>query len=210
MTLRSGLFGALAGQLGHPRGLPGRLVGRMLNRGNRVAIVGAVEAVSPHPGDAVADVGFGGGLGLRLLLDRSAPDGQVHGVELSTTMLDTARRRFRSAVAAGRLHLHEGTLQRLPLPDASLDGVLTVNTIYFVDDLAPALDELARVLKPTGRLALGVTDPDAMRSMPVTAYGFRIRPIEEIVAALETAGLTVTDRRRVRGGFEVHLLTATR
>ena len=72
----------------------------------------------------------------------------------------------------------------LPLPDESLDAVITVNTVYFVADLDRAFAEIARVLRPTGRAVIGVGDPDTMAAMAVTAHGFTIRPIDELVGAL--------------------------
>jgi arsenite methyltransferase len=199
----------LARQLGRPEGLAGRLVARGLNRGNRRLIEAAVAALPGGPGAALADVGFGGGLGLRLLLAR--PDvAEVHGGEISTTMLDVARAEFAEDVAAGRLHLHDSSMTALPLASESLDGILSVNTIYFVDDLDSALGELARTLKRSGRLALAVGDPQAMEGMSFTAHGFRVRPLEAIEAAISRAGLRLDEHRRTRGGrVSSHLFVAT-
>ncbi|MEB0307138.1 hypothetical protein QN345_17720, partial [Cryobacterium sp. 10I1] len=63
------LLKALAAQLGHPSGWRGRLVGRMLNRRNRGIIRAAVDALEATPDARLADVGFGGGVGIELLLD---------------------------------------------------------------------------------------------------------------------------------------------
>jgi arsenite methyltransferase len=200
----------LARQFGRPDGLTGRLVARGLNRGNRRLIEAAVGALPGGPGAELADVGFGGGLGLRLLLAR--PDAAVvHGVELSTTMLDRARAEFVDEVADGRLHLHEDSMIALPMPAGSLDGVLSVNTIYFIDDLDGALAELARPLKRSGRVVLGIGDPKAMEGMSFTAHGFCLRPIEVIEDAIGRAGLRLDEHRRVGGGHVAsHLLVASR
>ncbi len=119
----------VATQLGRPSGPLGRVIGRLLNRGNRAVITAAVDAARANPGCAVLDVGFGGGAGLGLLLDRVGPGGDVHGVEISQTMLTRARRRFRRELSDRRLHLHDATMDRLPLPDASIDAVVSTNTI---------------------------------------------------------------------------------
>jgi arsenite methyltransferase len=200
----------LARQLGRPAGLAGRLVARGLNRGNRQLIEAAVAALPGGPGAALADVGFGGGLGLRLLLAR--PDvAAVHGVEISTTMLDRARAEFAPDVAGGRLHLHESSMTALPMTAHSLDGILSVNTIYFIDDLDSAVGELARTLKGSGRAVLGVGDPQAMEGMSFTAHGFRVRPIEVIEDTISGAGLRLDEHRRVGGGrISSHLLVAGR
>jgi len=175
----------------------------MLNRANRAAVTAAVEALALAPGEVAADIGFGGGLSLALLLDRVGPAGRVHGLDVSRVMLDRARRKHRRPVADGRLVLHEASMTDLPLVDAAM----TVNTIYFVPD--EVFTELARVLSPAGRLVLGFGDPMAMAREPVTAHGFRIRPVAEVEAALTTAGLTLLDHRRVGSGPDAfHLLVA--
>jgi len=198
---------ALAEQLGHPSGWRGRLVGRMLNRRNRGIIRAAVNALEAAPGSRLADVGFGGGVGIELLLERVGPDGHVDGVDRSETMMDAAHRRFRDALTAGRLSLFQASMEYLPLADASLDGVITLNTFYFLPDLGRAAAEFARVLRPGGRLVVGVFDPAAMQRMPVVEHGFRVRPTEEITAALESAGLVQTRHLRVgRGPDAYHLL----
>lgn len=200
----------LAGQLGYPQGVLGRLVGRLLNRGNAKTIAAAVQALDPAPGANLADLGFGGGIGLRLLLERATPSGRVHGVDRSATMLAAAERRFRPEVGAGRLHLQQASLERLPLPEGVLDGAITLNTIYFLADLSPAFAEFRRVLTPTGRIVVGLADPVAMGRMPVTAYGFRLRPVADVVADLARAGLRVIEDRRVGEGTEAyHLLVAS-
>jgi arsenite methyltransferase len=185
------------------------MVARALNRGNSGPIAAAVEATGLRPGQVAADVGFGGGLGLQLLLDRVAPGGRVHGVELSDTMLAAARRRHRGEVADERLSLAKGTLQELPLEDGRVDGLITVNTLYFVEDLTPAFREIARVLSAGGRAVIGVADPDWMAKEPVTTHGFRLRPVAELVDGLRAAGLDVREEK-LAGRRDFRLLIATR
>lgn len=174
MGLREQFLAGLARQLGHPRGLSGRLIGAGLNRGNRDTVAAAVDALALAPGAAAIDVGYGGGVGLGLLLAAVGESGQVHGVEVSATMLASATRRFRHHICVGRLHLHRASMTDLPLPEDSVDGLLTVNTIYFVDDLDEAFGEFARVLRSSGRLVVGLADPrprPRCRSRR-TAFGF--------------------------------------
>ncbi|MGD1280056.1 class I SAM-dependent methyltransferase [Mycobacterium seoulense] len=196
---------ALARQFGQPTGFVGKVVGRLLNRGNRSLVVAAVGATGCGPTAEVADIGFGGGVGLDLLLAR---DGAVvHGVEMSETMLTEAKRRFPDHIARGRLRLHSGRMESLPLEDSALDAIISTNTIYFVPDLAAALKELVRVLRPRGRLVLGVGDPDQMSKMPFTRHGFRLRPIDELVPVIREAGFDRIEDRRVGDGRRAfHLL----
>lgn len=183
-------------QLGGPSGPLGALAARALNRGNRVVTTEAVTALGLSGSETVVDIGFGGGVGIDLLLAHLHPWGHVHGVDPSRSMVRRIRRRHRDEIAADTLTAHQGSMQALPFSDGQLDGWISLNTIYFVPDLAPAARELRRVLAPTGCGVLGVADPDWMRAQPFTREGFTLRPLDEDVAALEAAGLRV-ERRTV-------------
>ena len=99
----------------------------------------------------------------------------------------------------------------LPLADASIDAVVTTNTVYFVDDLARAFSELARILRPGGRVVVGIADPEAMAALAFTAHGFRLRPVDELVGQLESVGFGPPEDRRVgEGQGAFHLLVAER
>jgi ubiquinone/menaquinone biosynthesis C-methylase UbiE len=177
----------------------------MLNRRNRTAVVRAVAALQVTDGETALDIGFGGGLGLALLLEKAEV---VHGVDISATMLARARGTFRREIAAGSLVLSEGSMTALPLGDGSVDAVVSTNTVYFVDDLAAAFAEVARVLRPGGRFVLGIGDPDLMgRARMLTDNGFRIRPFAELESALNAAGLPLRNHERfAHRGLGFHLL----
>ena len=197
----------MARQLRHPGGLVGHLVGAVMDRRSGRTIAAAVKALSPQPGTVVADIGFGGGVGIRLLLDRVGAAGQVHGVEISRVMLDRAARRFGDEIADGRLSLHAASLTDLPLRRASLDGAITINTIYFIADLERAFSELARALRPSRHAVVGVADPEWMTTQPTTEHGFRIRPVSEILDAAAHVGLVVDEDRSLNHGrYPYHLL----
>jgi SAM-dependent methyltransferase len=133
----------------------------------------------------------------------------VHGVEVSGEMLQRARSRFAHQVEAGCLRLELGSLVALPLDDGSLDAAITVNTIYFVPELEPACDELARVLRSGGRVVVGVGDPDVMARLPFTSYGFTLRQIADVTAALQNSGFEMIEQRRLDDvAIPHHLLVA--
>jgi arsenite methyltransferase len=197
----------VARQLRHPGGLAGQLVGAMMNRRNGRTIAAAVNALSPQPGTVLADIGFGGGVGIRLLLDRVGAAGQVHGIEISRAMLNRAARRFGGEIADGRLSLHAASLTDLPLPRASLDGAITINTIYFIADLDRAFSELARALRPSRHAVVGVADPEWMSKQPTIEHGFRIRPVSEVLDAAARVRLIVDEERSLGDGpYPYHLL----
>lgn len=209
--LRTRVLSSVAGQLARPHGRLGRLVAAALNRGNRASVTAAVEATEVGRGGVAADIGFGGGIGLGLLLQRVGESGVVHGVEIADDMLARARSGYAREVASARLRLERGSLTALPLEDGSLDAAITVNTVYFVGELDVGCTELARVLRPGGRAVVGIGDPQAMARMPFTPYGFTLRPVEEVRAALERAGLeVVTERRLANLAIPHNLLVAQR
>lgn len=79
---RAAALSWLASQLGRPRGPAGSAIALMLNRGNRRTIGQAVGALELTPGAVAADLGFGGGIGLSLLLEGVGDTGRVYGVDL--------------------------------------------------------------------------------------------------------------------------------
>ncbi len=205
--LRSRILAGLARQAGHPAGYVGRLVGVALNVGDRKDVTAAVETLTIPSSGVVADIGFGGGVGLRLLLDRVGGRGQVHGVEVSSVMVSGAARRFSEEIAQGRLELHRASITDLPFGSAALDGVITTHTIYFVSELDRAFSEIANALKSSGQAVIGLGDPEVMNSFQ--NYGFRVRAISEIVQAMERAGLALTEHRRIgKGTGQFHMLVA--
>ncbi len=204
MSIAERALAAVARQLGQPSGLAGRAVGR-----SSTVATGRLWSLRSPPRIADQarrrDIGFGGGVGLDTLLGRGVA--VVHGVEMSETMLAEAKRRFSEPIARGRLRLHSGRMEDLPFDDSALDAIISTNTIYFVPDLAAALKELARVLRPGGRLVLGVGDPGQMSKMPFTRHGFRLRPIDELVPAIREAGFDrIEDKRVGDGQGAAHLL----
>ncbi len=143
----------LDGQYREPHGLLGAFVGRRMIRQHEPETRWAVSLLAPSAGERVLDIGCGAGRAIELLSARE-PETRVTGVDLSVTMLAAARRRNRRAVRQGRVRLRQADAMQLPFADASFDEVLSIHSIYFWSDRRRALAEIARVLRPDGRLAL--------------------------------------------------------
>jgi ubiquinone/menaquinone biosynthesis C-methylase UbiE len=187
------------------------VVGTMLNRTNRGMIAVAVDALGLEPGATAADLGFGGGVGLAMLLARVGPQGRVLGVDLSPTMVKRASGRFDREISTGRMKLQLGSLTKLPMEDDAVQGAITVNTIYFIAELDRVFSELARVVSRSGRAVVGIGDPVSMARMPMTAHGYRLRPVDEVVAVARTAGLDLQNHKRAGEGLtSAHLLVFAR
>ncbi|HEY1834262.1 MAG TPA: class I SAM-dependent methyltransferase [Solirubrobacteraceae bacterium] len=110
-----------------------------------------VDALAPGDGETILDVATGTGMVAAELLSRS--DCRVVGIDQSPDMLGGARARFAAAGYSGRVELVEGEAERLPFADASFDGLSVTYLLRYVDDVPATLAELARVVRPGGRVA---------------------------------------------------------
>ncbi len=199
---RTTFWRQIARQLADPSGRSGRVVAGILNRVNRSMNAEVIERLAPHAGEVVMDVGFGGGVGLKQLL-RRADLAHIHGVEHSAVCIDEAVARWRRDCVEGRLTLHQADVADLPLDDASVDATMSVNTVYFWEDLVPAFAELARVTRAGGRLIIGINHPSLLASAPFTSYGLINRPPGEVADALYVAGWPTVQVVSLRRGFAI-------
>ncbi len=105
------------------------------------------------PGEVVLDLGSGGGLDVILSARRVGPTGTAYGLDFLPEMIDVARA---NAAEAGvdNVEFLEGMIERVPLPDASVDVVISNCVINLAPDKRPVFREIARVLKPGGRVAV--------------------------------------------------------
>jgi arsenite methyltransferase len=195
---------ALSRQLSHPSGPGGKVVARLMNRGNRTLNDRVIARLDVKWGDRVLDLGFGGGLTFAPMWERGAT---VVAIDRAEDMVAAARARFADAVAAGRLELHAGDVAMLPLADGAVDRVLTVNTVYFWSDLAAAFREVRRVLAPGGRLVVAIRDRAVMRRLDPTV--FTLRSPDDLAAALRDAGFAEADVE-TPPDRKTHLIVATR
>lgn len=106
-----------------------------------------------HPGDIVLDLGSGGGIDVLLSAKRVAPGGKAYGLDMTPDMLRLARENQRKAGVENAEFL-EGEIENVPLPDASVDVIISNCVINLSSDKARALAEAFRVLKPGGRFAV--------------------------------------------------------
>jgi len=106
------------------------------------------------PGERVVDVGCGSGLDTLLASRMVAPGGQVVGIDMTPAMLDRARAAT-AAANADSVELRQGYAEELPVPDGWADLVISNGVLNLAPDKQAAFDELARVLRPGGRLQIG-------------------------------------------------------
>lgn len=134
-------------QVGDTAALPQQAVRASLGCGNPTALA------ELHPGEIVLDLGSGGGIDVLLSARRVGSTGKAYGLDLTEEMLTLARENQRQAGVAN-VEFLRGDIEHIPLPDQSVDVVISNCVINLAADKRRVLAEAFRVLKPGGRFAV--------------------------------------------------------
>lgn len=194
-------------------GLPDAALLASLGCGNPTAVAELRE------GEVVLDLGSGGGIDVLLSARRVGPTGFAYGIDMTDDMLELARRNAAEA-GATNVEFRKGRIEAIPLADESVDVVISNCVINLSTDKSAVLAEIARVLRPGGRM--GVSDVVADDSLTPAERAARgsfagciagALSFAEYRAGLDAVGLTdveVTPTHAVEDGLYGAIVRATK
>lgn len=180
---------AVAAQLAHPSGEKGDEIAGKMNDTNALITERAIEALAPQAGEFIVELGPGNGALSCGLVQTLGPDGRYLGIEVSRDMAPVAEKNLRDASEA-RIDVHAGDCHDASVEMVSIDGLMAVNVLYFVDDLDALLDRIRPWFRPGGRCVFGIRPSKTLESFKFDDFGYHIRPVDEIEDAMRAHGFT--------------------
>jgi len=173
----------LAKNLRKPEGEEGIKVGEFMNKGNAHTYARMKKHLRLSSSQEVLEIGFGNGITSKEFMK------QCHytGLDYSELMVQEAEK---NCAGLGAKFVH-GDIHQMPFPDNTFDVIFTINTIYFWDDADKAIAELRRVLKPEGKLFIGMRTKEDMEFLGnITQHNFNIRPLHLVEEMLVEGGFS--------------------
>lgn len=142
-----------AGNPAKPTGEAGEQMLARMNESHAPLTAWGLSHFTWRGDEAVLDIGCGGGANLRRM-SAHVTTGRLTGIDYSATSVQTSRQTNADAIAAGKMEIHEGSVEKLPFADDCFDKITTVESFYFWPDPPENLKEVRRVLKKGGTFLL--------------------------------------------------------
>lgn len=188
----------LASQLCRPSGLIGKyIIGSLWNKRNAALNDDTFACLDLNVEDCVLDIGFGGGYLLERILS-TVEQGMVAGTDVSPIMVKNGQRRWREAIAAGKVDLRSGKAEALPFPDGRFSKVCSVNSIFYWNDVCQGIAEMFRVLREEGKAVITFTCKKDLDQKWFVRYGVKAYNDDEVRKMMADAGFGEIELKRNR------------
>ena len=151
-------------QYGQPRGLFGKYIGKGMAENNLIDAAWTLDLLDIEPEDRILEIGFGPGISTKIAAEK-ATKGFVAGIDHSETMVRAAKKLNASYIKAGKMEISSGSVACISYPEDSFDKALSLHSIYFWPSPIEGLQELRRVLKVNGILAITIQPKDAWNEL---------------------------------------------
>jgi len=189
----------LSQQAKKPSGFIGRfLMSNIFKKGNDELNCFVKETLELESSSHVLEIGFGPGILINKMASVSS-GGCIEGLDFSETMFLEAERLNKQYIASNRVKIQKGDAKELNYLDNTFDKVCSVNTLYFWNPPEAYLSEILRVLKPSGRLVLGIRDSEQMKALPLDKNIFNLYSLNQAVDLLSNVGFSDVEVRKKAG-----------
>jgi demethylmenaquinone methyltransferase/2-methoxy-6-polyprenyl-1,4-benzoquinol methylase len=181
----------------------------------------AMECLSISKGEAVLEIGFGSGHCLKRIAQSVGETGKTCGIDISAGMLEVTKRRLGKAQLIDRVGLCCGDAAKLPYGNNAFDAVFMTFTLELFDtpEISRVLEDVERVLRPTGRLGIASMSRETGKSAPLRLYEWAhmkwpryvdCRPIY-LEQSLINAGYRIRSKEMARMvGLPIEIIVATK
>jgi len=173
---------------------------RVLNFFNRRGNQRVPGALDVRPGQRVLEIGFGGGAALRSTLHTLQGNGQLCAVDLSPDMAVLAARRFRTEVEDRTLLVASADVAALPLESEVFDRAYALHSHMYWPSLLTGIREVHRVLRPGGRVLLGMDVVAGVRLIQWFGRGYQPAGPDRLAEVFQEAGFTDVSPFRLTAG----------
>ncbi len=177
----------LAALLRKPEGEGGIKVAEMLNKTNRYITSFTYRCLEPKDGQTILEIGFGNGILMPELMGL-ASNLKVYGVDFAADMVLEAKKYLKEQLENGLVHLSEASVENLPFAENTFDSACSINTLYFWPEPLENSREVLRVLKPGGKVFIGIRPKEDAKKVPATQFGFQLYERQEAMELLENTG----------------------
>ncbi|MDH5370301.1 MAG: class I SAM-dependent methyltransferase [Gammaproteobacteria bacterium] len=174
-------------QLSCPTGEQGIIIGNNMNEANALITTRSIDNLKPINKESIIEIGLGNGLLSKRIIELVGEDGNFIGIEKSHVLAQQARKLF---CGNGETHItiHSSDYNKVNIVPYSIDGILAVNLLYFIDDMDLFFQKLYYWLKPHGRIVIAIRSSHTLKKIPFTQFYFNLRAENEIINSMSNAG----------------------